>query len=162
MAKAGVTKGKRMLILPWLIVFMGIKILLILCFITDVFYNPFNVTQIFLLLLMMCVMSAWRHMQVAAFSLMMMIIMMMMMMMLMMMMMMMMMIMMMMQVVFIVMGLPRPEVIGDSEASPQVARSEAKNDFPPKYEDVTEAEKPPRYDENDYYDDDDDDNGDQV
>merc|ERR1719454_153097 len=33
MAKAGVTKGKRMLILPWLIVFMGIKILLILCFI---------------------------------------------------------------------------------------------------------------------------------
>ena len=141
MAKAGVTKGKRMLILPWLIVFMGIKILLILCFITDVFYNPFNVTQIFLLLLMMCVMSAWRHMQVAAFSLMMMM-------------------MMMMQVVFIVMGLPRPEVTGDSEASPQVARSEAKNDFPPKYEDVTEAEKPPRYDENDYYDDDDDDNGD--
>ena len=139
MAKAGVTKGKRMLILPWLIVFMGIKILLILCFITDVFYNPFNVTQIFLLLLMMCVMSAWRHMQVAAFSLMMMLIM-----------------MMMMQVVFIVMGLPRPEVIGDSEASPQVARSEAKNDFPPKYEDVTEAEKPPRYDENHYYDDDDD------
>ena len=144
MAKAGVTKGKRMLILPWLIVFMGIKILLILCFITDVFYNPFNVTQIFLLLLMMCVMSAWRHMQVAAINLMMVIMMMM----------------MMMKVVFIVMGLPRPEVTGDSEASPQVARSEAKNDFPPKYEDVTEAEKPPRYDENDY--DDDDDNGDQV
>ena len=64
MAKAALSNGKRMLILPWLIVFMGIKILLVLCFITDVLYNPFSVSQIFMLLLMMCVMSAWRHMQV--------------------------------------------------------------------------------------------------
>ena len=110
MAKAAITNGKRMLILPWLIVFMGIKILLVLCFITDVIYNPFSASQIFMLLLMMSVMSAWRHMQV----------------------------------VFVVMGLPRP-LVTDSEASP--AHMAAKTDFPPKYEDVTEAEKPPRYDE---------------
>merc|ERR1712073_237255 len=53
-----------MVVLPWLIVFMGIKILLILSFISDVIYNPFSVSQIFLLLLMLLVMSAWRHMQV--------------------------------------------------------------------------------------------------
>ena len=64
MATTGVTLGKRMLVLPWLIVFMGIKILLILSFISDVIYNPFSVSQIFLLLLMLLVMSAWRHMQV--------------------------------------------------------------------------------------------------
>ena len=110
MAKAALTNGKRMLLLPWLIVFMGIKILLVLCFITDVIYNPFSASQIFMLLLMMCVMSAWRHMQV----------------------------------VFIVMALPRP-LATDSEASP--AHAAAKADFPPKYEDVTEAEKPPKYDE---------------
>eukprot|EP00494_Astrolonche_serrata_P015372 UN15521 len=39
LAKAALSNGKRMLILPWLIVFMGIKILLVLCFITDVLYN---------------------------------------------------------------------------------------------------------------------------
>merc|ERR1712061_313924 len=49
MATTGVTRGKRMLVLP---------------FISDVIYNPFSVSQIFLLLLMLLVMSAWRHMQV--------------------------------------------------------------------------------------------------
>merc|ERR1712107_666473 len=44
LACAGVTNNKRMLLLPWLIVYMGFKILL--------------------LLLMLLVMSAWRHMQV--------------------------------------------------------------------------------------------------
>merc|ERR1719443_2688822 len=71
-------------------------------------YNPFNVTQVFLLLLMLLVMSAWRHMQV----------------------------------VFIVMGLPRPASGSDRES---VVTAEKANDFPPKYEDVTE--KPPKYDE---------------
>ena len=108
MATTGVTRGKRMLVLPWLIVFMGIKILLILSFISDVIYNPFSVSQIFLLLLMLLVMSAWRHMQV----------------------------------VFIVMGLPRPASGSDRES---VVTAEKANDFPPKYEDVTE--KPPKYDE---------------
>jgi len=108
LACAGVTNNKRMLLLPWLIVYMGFKILLILCFISDVLYNPFNVTQVFLLLLMLLVMSAWRHMQV----------------------------------VFIVMGLPRPASGSDRES---VVTAEKANDFPPKYEDVTE--KPPKYDE---------------
>ena len=108
MACAGVAKNKRMLLLPWLIVYMGFKILLILCFISDVLYNPFNVTQVFLLLLMLLVMSAWRHMQV----------------------------------VFIVMGLPRPAAGSDREPG---VTADKPNDFPPKYEDVTE--KPPKYDE---------------
>ena len=47
-----------------------------------------------------------------------------------------------MQVVFIVMGLPRPASGSDRES---VVTAEKANDFPPKYEDVTE--KPPKYDE---------------
>ena len=47
-----------------------------------------------------------------------------------------------MQVVFIVMGLPRPASGSDRES---VVTTEKANDFPPKYEDVTE--KPPKYDE---------------
>eukprot|EP00088_Acartia_fossae_P037554 TRINITY_DN38756_c0_g1_i2.p1 TRINITY_DN38756_c0_g1~~TRINITY_DN38756_c0_g1_i2.p1 ORF type:complete len:209 (-),score=46.82 TRINITY_DN38756_c0_g1_i2:153-752(-) len=63
-ACAGVTNKKRMLLLPWLIVYMMFKILLIASFISDVLFNPFNVSQIFLLCLLLLVMSAWRHMQV--------------------------------------------------------------------------------------------------
>ena len=66
-ACAGVTNKKRMLLLPWLIVYMMFKILLIASFISDVLFNPFNVSQIFLLCLLLLVMSAWRHMQVSCY-----------------------------------------------------------------------------------------------
>jgi len=63
LACVGVSKSKRMLLLPWLIVFMGFEAFLIMSFIADVLYSPFNLSQIFLLLLVLCVSSAWRHIQ---------------------------------------------------------------------------------------------------
>jgi len=109
LASAGIGNNKRMLLLPWLIVFTGFEVLLVLCFISDILYNPFSLSQILLLLMLLMVMSAWRHMQV----------------------------------VFVVMGLPRPASSVSTVES--AASDKASQDFPPKYEDVTE--KPPKYDE---------------
>merc|ERR1712142_207180 len=57
----GISKQKRLLLLPWLVIFLVLKIFLIVLFITDVLYNPLNLGQLMILLL--SVMSAWRHMQ---------------------------------------------------------------------------------------------------
>ena len=59
----GISKQKRLLLLPWLVIFLVLKIFLIVLFITDVLYNPLNLGQLMILLLTLSVMSAWRHMQ---------------------------------------------------------------------------------------------------
>jgi len=64
LASAGIGNNKRMLLLPWLIVFTGFEVLLVLSFINNVLYYPFSLSQILLLLMLLMVMSAWRHMQV--------------------------------------------------------------------------------------------------
>eukprot|EP00091_Calanus_sinicus_P005036 TRINITY_DN1539_c0_g1_i1.p1 TRINITY_DN1539_c0_g1~~TRINITY_DN1539_c0_g1_i1.p1 ORF type:complete len:195 (-),score=33.93 TRINITY_DN1539_c0_g1_i1:253-837(-) len=60
----GVSSWKRGFILPWLVFFSAVKIFLALAFISNVLNRPLNLDQLFLLLLLMSIMSAWRHMQV--------------------------------------------------------------------------------------------------
>merc|ERR1711872_406913 len=59
----GVCSGKRVLILPWLILFFGVKIVLMIAFVNDLLLQPLNMGQFFLVLLLLFI-SAWRHMQV--------------------------------------------------------------------------------------------------
>merc|ERR1712013_81845 len=59
----GVCSGKRVFILPWLILFFGVKIVLMITFVNDLLLQPLNMGQFFLVLLLLFL-SAWRHMQV--------------------------------------------------------------------------------------------------
>ena len=60
----GVCSGKRVFILPWLILFFGVKIVLMITFVNDLLLQPLNMGQFFLVLLLLLFLSAWRHMQV--------------------------------------------------------------------------------------------------
>jgi len=64
MAIYGVKSWKRGFILPWLVFFSAVKIFLILAFISNILNHSLNLNQLFLLLVLMSVTSAWRHMQI--------------------------------------------------------------------------------------------------
>merc|ERR1712189_77476 len=57
LALYGVCAGKRAFLLPWLVFFSVVKVLLILSFISNI------LDHLFLLLILVSVMSSWRHMQ---------------------------------------------------------------------------------------------------
>jgi len=59
----GLSARKRGFLLPWLVFYSAVKILLILAFISNILHRPLNLDQLFLLLILMSVMSAWRHLQ---------------------------------------------------------------------------------------------------
>merc|ERR1712106_1247146 len=60
----GVTSWKRGFVLPWLLLFSAVKIFLVLAFISNALNRPLNVDQLFLLLLLMSMISSWRHIQI--------------------------------------------------------------------------------------------------
>ena len=64
LALAGVVNTKRILLIPWFIVYMMFNIILTTSFFWDVFTNPFSITRINHACLLLLVMFIWRHMQV--------------------------------------------------------------------------------------------------
>merc|ERR1711981_147132 len=60
----GLTSWKRGFILPWLVFYSAVKIFLILAFISNILNYSLNLNQLFLLLVLMLIVSAWRHMQI--------------------------------------------------------------------------------------------------
>ena len=64
LAFAGVVNTKRILLIPWFIVYMMFNIILTTSFLWDVFTNPFSITRINHACLLLMVMFIWRHMQV--------------------------------------------------------------------------------------------------
>merc|ERR1712173_160418 len=60
----GVTSWKRGFILPWLVFYSAVKIFLILLFISNILNYALNLHQLFLLLVLFSVISAWRHIQI--------------------------------------------------------------------------------------------------
>jgi len=60
----GVTSWKRGFILPWLIFYSAVKIFLILALISNIMNYALNLHQLFLLLVLFSVISAWRHIQI--------------------------------------------------------------------------------------------------
>ena len=64
LAFAGVVNTKRILLIPWFIVYMMFNIILTTSFLWDVYTNPFSITRINHACLLLMVMFIWRHMQV--------------------------------------------------------------------------------------------------
>eukprot|EP00092_Neocalanus_flemingeri_P001133 GFUD01001207.1.p1 GENE.GFUD01001207.1~~GFUD01001207.1.p1 ORF type:complete len:199 (+),score=22.91 GFUD01001207.1:155-751(+) len=60
----GVSTWKRGFLIPWLVFFLAVKIFLVLGFISNILHRPVNLGQLILLILILGIMSAWRHMQV--------------------------------------------------------------------------------------------------
>merc|ERR1711955_173573 len=55
---------KRGFILPWLVFYPAVKIFLILAFFSSIMNFTLNIQQLFLLLVLFSVISAWRHIQI--------------------------------------------------------------------------------------------------
>merc|ERR1711974_30681 len=60
----GLKSWKRGFILPWLVFHSAVKIFLILAFISNILNYSLNLNQLFLLVVLMLIISAWRHMQI--------------------------------------------------------------------------------------------------
>eukprot|EP00092_Neocalanus_flemingeri_P002843 GFUD01003041.1.p1 GENE.GFUD01003041.1~~GFUD01003041.1.p1 ORF type:complete len:196 (+),score=37.88 GFUD01003041.1:111-698(+) len=63
LAVVGVSTWKRGCLIPWLLFFLAVKIFLVIGFINNVLNNPVNLGQLIHLLLILSIMSAWKHMQ---------------------------------------------------------------------------------------------------
>ena len=59
----GVTSGKRGFLLPWLLLFVIVKIFLMCEFLSNIVTQSVSLSQVFLLLLILSIMTVWRHMQ---------------------------------------------------------------------------------------------------
>merc|ERR1711892_1189129 len=63
LALLGLSTGKHVLLLPWLVMFLMLQILMVIGFISSLFHQPAFVGQLLLLLLLMLVMAVWKMVQ---------------------------------------------------------------------------------------------------
>ena len=64
LAYAGVLNSRRILLIPWFIVYMIFCILITIIFFWNIFSNPFDITQINHVCLLLQILYIWRHMLV--------------------------------------------------------------------------------------------------
>merc|ERR1712106_818117 len=64
LAVFGVSFGKQGLLLPWLVLFLCVKIVLMVGFVNNILQHPINMGQFFILILLLLLLTAWRHLQV--------------------------------------------------------------------------------------------------
>merc|ERR1711892_1101837 len=64
LAVFGVSFGKQGLLLPWLVLFLCVKIVLMVGFVNNILQHPLNMGQFFILILLLLLLTAWRHLQV--------------------------------------------------------------------------------------------------
>merc|ERR1739838_1126972 len=63
LALLGLSTGKRVLLLPWLVVFLMLQIIMVIGFISSLFHQPASVGQLLMVLLLMLVMAVWKLVQ---------------------------------------------------------------------------------------------------
>ena len=68
LALFGLSTGKRVFLLPWLVLFLAVQIMLLIGFISSMLHQPFTIAQILILLLLLIFMAVWRQVQLLYFT----------------------------------------------------------------------------------------------
>ena len=69
LALFGLSTGKRVFLLPWLVLFLAVQIMLFIGFISSILHYPFIIAQLLILiLLLLFFMAVWRQVQLQYFT----------------------------------------------------------------------------------------------